>query len=74
MKLWFLAILAVGPTALAAQDVEEVYDSRPIMVTPEHETAVARGLEWLASHQNEDGSWTAKIGAWNSRFGSRCAV
>ncbi|MBI1325152.1 hypothetical protein GC170_18465 [bacterium] len=26
--------------------------------TPESEKAVARGLEWLASHQNEDGSWS----------------
>jgi prenyltransferase/squalene oxidase-like repeat protein len=57
-----LAGLTVLLTPLAAQDVEEVYDSRPIMVTPEHEAAVVRGLEWLASHQNEDGSWTAKIG------------
>lgn len=33
-----------------------------IVVTPEQARAVERGLEWLAAHQNENGSWTAKIG------------
>jgi hypothetical protein len=33
-----------------------------ILVTPEHAAAVQRGLEWLAANQNDDGSWTAKIG------------
>jgi hypothetical protein len=45
-----------------AQDLGEGFDAHPIEVTPEHERAVERGLEWLASHQNPDGSWTAKIG------------
>jgi len=38
------------------------FDTQPIVVTPEHARAVERGLDWLAAHQNEDGSWTAKIG------------
>ena len=37
-------------------------DEQLIVVTPEHAAAVERGLEWLSTHQNEDGSWTAKIG------------
>jgi hypothetical protein len=45
-----------------AQDIGEGYDTRPIEVTPEHETAVERGLDWLAAHQKPDGSWVAKIG------------
>ena len=48
--------------ALSAQDTGEAFDSRPIIVTPEHEAAVERGLAWLGTHQNPDGSWTAKIG------------
>ena len=47
--------LATAPLA-AAQDLDEGFDTRPIEVTPEHERAVKRGLEWLASHQNPDGS------------------
>ncbi len=46
----------------SAQDIGEGFDTRPIEVTPEHEQAVERGLDWLAAHQNADGSWTAKIG------------
>jgi len=37
-------------------------DSGVLVVTPEQVRAVERGLEWLKSHQNEDGSWTAEIG------------
>ena len=48
--------------ASAAQDIGEGFDTTPIEVTAEHEAAVERGLEWLAAHQNADGSWTAKIG------------
>ncbi|MSR62279.1 MAG: prenyltransferase [Planctomycetes bacterium] len=58
--------IAVALCALSAraraQDLAEAYDATPIEVTPEHERAVERGLEWLAAHQNADGSWTAKIG------------
>lgn len=34
----------------------------PVDITPEQRAAVERGLLWLAKHQNENGSWTAKIG------------
>ncbi len=61
-----LAALALG-AAVAAQehggtDLPEGFDSRPIFVTKEHEQAVERGLEWLAAHQNPDGSWSGEIG------------
>src|SRR5262245_59541455 len=46
----------------AAQDLGESFDTNPIEVTPEHEDAVERGLDWLAAHQQPDGSWSAKIG------------
>jgi len=44
------------------RDVPEAFDSRPIVVTKEHEQAVERGLAWLADHQNPDGSWSGKVG------------
>ncbi len=37
-------------------------DSLAIVVTPEQEAAVERGLAWLARTQSPDGSWVAKIG------------
>ncbi len=37
-------------------------DSTLLVVTPEQSQAVDKGLAWLQSHQNDDGSWTAKIG------------
>ena len=39
-----------------------IHDSDPIVVSPEHAHAVDRGLQWLADHQADDGSWVAKIG------------
>lgn len=67
MKLLKSAALSVLPALLLAapapaQDIGEAYDSTPIEVTAEHAAAVERGLAWLASHQNADGSWSAKIG------------
>jgi hypothetical protein len=49
-----------GETPQATQAPEE--SSATIVVTPEHQQAVERGLAWLASHQAADGSWIAKIG------------
>ncbi len=37
-------------------------ESALLVVTPEQAKAVEQGLEWLAANQNDDGSWTAKIG------------
>ncbi len=34
----------------------------PVDITPQQVEAVAKGLKWLAENQNEEGSWTAKIG------------
>ncbi|MDZ4774073.1 MAG: prenyltransferase/squalene oxidase repeat-containing protein [Planctomycetota bacterium] len=33
-----------------------------VVVTPEQELAVERGLAWLAEHQAADGSWVSKVG------------
>jgi hypothetical protein len=33
-----------------------------VVVTPEQEAAVERGLAWLAANQSADGSWPGKIG------------
>lgn len=57
-----LFALATSSAPAWAQNLSEGFDTTPIEVTPEHEQSVERGLEWLAAHQNEDGSWTAKIG------------
>lgn len=48
--------------AVQTQEGEEAYSDVAVEITPEHEAAVERGLAWLASTQNADGSWTAKIG------------
>ena len=53
--LLLLASLAGAQTSTRDDDL--------IVVTPEHAQAVERGLAWLAEHQNDDGSWTAKIGS-----------
>jgi len=47
-----------------AQDHGEDHGSgqAAIVVTPEHQRSVERGLAWLAEHQEPDGSWIAKIG------------
>ena len=65
-----LAAFAAGVLALAgfsmlpAAKAQEpgAAESGMLVVTPEQSKAVDKGLSWLQSHQNEDGSWTAKIG------------
>lgn len=59
---FLLLALAVLGSLTRAQDLGEGFETLPIEVTPEHAKAVERGLEWLAAHQNADGSWTGKIG------------
>lgn len=64
MRMHATSILLAAPALLArAQEPSnDVFDQSPIVVTPAHEDAVDRGLAWLALHQEEDGSWRAKIG------------
>lgn len=48
-------------TAFAAQDPERT-GTNGVRITDEQERATESGLEWLARHQNEDGSWTGGVG------------
>ncbi len=70
-----LALLALGIVPLAQAQEPRAAPLKPagdalrasgdevtVVVTPEHAQAVDRGLAWLAEHQEEDGSWIAKIG------------
>ena len=57
--LALLALLVLAPR-VGAQG--EPLSSEPMAVTPQQTAAVQSGLEWLASQQNADGSWTAKVG------------
>lgn len=50
----------LGAVSFSQDEVEEGPDL--LVVTPEQEAAVERGLEWLARNQETDGSWVAKIG------------
>lgn len=54
------ATLFTAPALHAQSDF--TFDSQPIVVTPEHEAAVKRGLQWLADHQRPDGAWSGKVG------------
>ena len=52
---------APAPRATPAQEAKPRDESLTV-VTPEQAQAVERGLAWLRDRQNDDGSWTAKIG------------
>jgi len=70
MKMILLSLaLALGSSSQQELNVAETppveeptSGSEPLVVTPEQSAAVERGLAWLAREQNENGSWTAKIG------------
>lgn len=51
-----------GPGVPAQSAVPRGDDSHAVVVTPEQERAVERGLAWLAAAQADDGSWVSKIG------------
>jgi hypothetical protein len=57
-----LVWLAVPCTAQTEEERPDLFGSTPIVVTPEHRAAVERGLAWLATHQNLDGSWPGRVG------------
>ncbi len=56
------ALLALSPPPAAARQESTAFTDGPIVVTPEQQGAVERGLRWLADHQNADGSWNGKVG------------
>lgn len=60
-----LGTSSIAPVERAVDTRDDVVggdSSGAIVVTPEQERAVERGLAWLAEHQSGDGSWVAKIG------------
>ena len=60
--LALLPLLLLGGSRPSAQDASSAFEDGPIVVTEEQRLAVERGLAWLASHQNDDGSWSGKVG------------
>ncbi len=57
-----LALAGASVRASAPAPQSRVEGSASIVVTPEHQRAVDRGLAWLAANQAPDGSWIGKIG------------
>ncbi len=53
--------LCVSSRPLTAQ-ADRLSSQSSVVVTPEQDAAVKAGLQWLADHQNADGSWTASVG------------
>lgn len=53
-------VAAAGPGAVPAQDYPQGIAGD--LVTREVKSAISRGLDWLATKQNANGSWTCKIG------------
>jgi len=66
LLLSVLSTAPAGASAAARAPVQEPRGSEDaasaVVVTPEHQAAVERGLAWLAANQSSDGSWIAKIG------------
>lgn len=63
-----LAVVALVPLAFlpAPADDEELLRERPELVTSRVEKSINRGLNWVRSNQNGDGSWTAQGGAYQA--------
>ena len=61
MSMVVVAVAIAGiPAGAVAQDRPRGIAGD--LFTPEVKTAVARGLDWLATRQNSNGSWNCKIG------------
>jgi hypothetical protein len=62
-QIWFMVALApllFAPSSAPADDDKLVIRERPPLVTVRVEKSINRGLKWLKSHQNADGSFSAK--------------
>ena len=55
----FFGLLALCGAGIAQEDVKPKTKS---LYTPETAKAVEQALRWLATHQNADGSWSARVG------------
>ncbi len=55
-------LLSLAPFAGAQEDVPSGENRRPKLHTQKARKAAAGALRWLASKQNEDGSWNAWVG------------
>jgi hypothetical protein len=65
MSAFLLPALALGalvPQEPLTLDATPRGGAAEVVVTPEQLRAVEHGLEWLVANQNDDGSWTARIG------------
>jgi hypothetical protein len=57
-----VAAFCAGSALRATAQVGDDLGAESVIVTAQQARAVERGLEWLAANQNDDGSWTARIG------------
>jgi hypothetical protein len=55
-------MVSVWPNAGHAQDDKLSDQQGLVRITKEQETAVASGLNWLATHQLDSGAWSASVG------------
>ena len=67
--------VALSPVNLAAQSIAtEVERSAATLITPTTDAAIGRGLEWLASRQDEDGSFGASGRVVESKRGKSALI
>ena len=64
MQLRFATLILLGLPVLlgGVQAQEELRPRERPLYTPATAKAVNRALRWLATHQNKDGSWSARVG------------